>query len=73
MIHSLLGILFVAWMRLVIEFPYYTALGHTPALAGCARELRFFRKWEAQFVTVGIIYHYHPFLMNRPPRHSSAA
>lgn len=33
----------------------YTALGHTPALANGARELRFFKKWKAQFVTVGII------------------
>jgi hypothetical protein len=35
--------------------PSYTALGQTPALAGGARELRLFRKPEAQFLTVGIM------------------
>jgi hypothetical protein len=33
----------------------YTQSGHTPALAGGARELRFFKGGKAQFVTVGII------------------
>jgi hypothetical protein len=36
-------------------FEIYTQGGHTPALAGGARELRFFRRMKAQFMTVGII------------------
>ena len=35
--------------------PFHTPNGHTPALAGGARELRLFNRWEAQFVTGGII------------------
>jgi len=35
-----------------ISFMIYNALGHTPALAGGARELRFCRVKKVQFVTV---------------------
>jgi hypothetical protein len=34
---------------------FYTPLGHTPAMAGGARELRIFTRREAQFVT-GALY-----------------